>query len=80
MGEGDQGMAAMDEAFADDGTDQGTDDPMGAALDDSAAASDAGGAAGGQGTGPDPMADIAEVVDPGTVQTPDDDQSGGLAG
>ena len=72
-------MGAMDGAFGDPGADPGMapppDDPMGAALDDAAAASDADGAGGGQGPGPDPMADMPDPgMDPGTDQAPDDDQ------
>ena len=83
MGEGDQGMGAMDQAFGDDGADKGTppptDDPMGAAMDESAATSDAGSMPeAGQG-GQDPMADVGPQDD-GVPKVEEDDQSGGVAG
>jgi len=62
MGEGDQVMGAMDQAFADDGTEKGTppptDDPMGAAIDQ-AVAQDAASSMPEAGQGaPDTMADV----------------------
>ena len=57
------------------------DDPMGAALDDAAAASDADGAGGGQGPGPDPMADMPDPgMDSGMEKPEEDDQGGGALG
>jgi len=70
----------MDDAFGGPGPDMAPppNDPMGAALDDSAAASDAG-AAGGQGPGPDPMAPQPDPgMDPGMEKPEDDDQGGAI--
>jgi hypothetical protein len=83
MGEGDQGMGAMDQAFADDGTDKGTppptDDPMGAAIDQ-AAAQDAASSMPEAGQGaPDTMADVGPQDD-GVPKVEEDDQSGGAVG
>jgi hypothetical protein len=80
MGEGDQGMAAMDEAFADDGTDKGTppptDDPMGVVIDQ-AAAQDAASSMPEAGQGaPDTMAEVGPQDD-GVPKVEEDDQSGG---
>ena len=56
------------------------DDPMGAALDNAAAQSDAG-AAGGQAPGPDSMADMPDSgMDTGMPKPEEDDQGGGIAG
>ena len=57
----------------------GADDPMGAALDDSAAQSDASGtpADGGQ-EAPDTFGEVAQ--DDGTPKEEEDDQSGSVAG
>jgi len=81
--EGDQGMGAMDAAFADDGTDKGTppptDDPMGAAIDQ-AAAQDAASSMPEAGQGaPDTMADVGPQDD-GVPKVEEDDQSGGAVG
>ena len=78
--EGDQGMGAMDQAFADDGTDKGTppptDDPMGAAIDQ-AAAHDAASSMPEAGQGaPDTMAEVG-LQDDGVPKVEEDDQSGG---
>jgi len=83
MGEGDQGIVAMDQAFADDGTDKGTppppDDPMGATMDQ-AAAQDAASSMPDAGQGaPDTMADVGPQDD-GVPKVEEDDQSGGVAG
>ena len=83
MGEGDQGMAAMDEAFADDGTDKGTppptDDPMGVVIDQ-AAAQDAASSMPEAGQGaPDTMAEVG-LQDDGIPKEDEDDQSGSAAG
>jgi len=80
MGEGDQGMPAMDEAFADDGTDKGTppptDDPMGVVIDQ-AAAQDAASSMPEAGQGaPDTMAEVG-LQDDGVPKVEEDDQSGG---
>ena len=77
------GGDALDGAFGDDtaGGDMPPpeDDPMGTALDDSAAQSDASGtpADGGQ-EAPDTFGEVAQ--DDGTPKEEEDDQSGGLAG
>ena len=78
------GGDALDGAFGDDtaGGDMPPpeDDPMGAALDGSAAASDAGSAVGqGQGDA-DALADMKPEEDDGIPKQEEDDQSGGLAG
>jgi len=78
------GGDALDGAFGDDtaGGDMPPpeDDPMGAALDGSAAQSDAGSAVGqGQGDA-DTLADLGQPQDDGTPKQEEDDQSGGLAG
>ena len=83
MGEGDQGMGAMDQAFADEGTDKGTppptDDPMGATIDQ-AAAQDAASSMPEAGQGaPDTMADVGPQDD-GVPKVEEDDQSGGAVG
>ena len=83
MAEGDQGMGAMDQAFAEDGTDKGTppptDDPMGAAIDQ-AAAQDAASSMPEAGQGaPDTMADVGPQDD-GVPKVEEDDQSGGAVG
>jgi len=58
------------------------DDPMGAALDNAAAQSDAGSAGGGQVPGPDSMAEMP--ADPGMdsdmPKPEEEDQGGGAAG
>jgi len=83
MGEGDQVMGAMDQAFADDGTEKGTppptDDPMGAAIDQ-AVAQDAASSMPEAGQGaPDTMADVGPQDD-GVPKVEEDDQSGGAVG
>ena len=84
MGEGDQGMGAMDQAFADDGTDKGTppptDDPMGVVIDQ-AAAQDAASSMPEAGQGAtDTMADAQPEADDGIPKEDEDYQSGGAAG
>jgi len=83
MAEGDQGMVAMDQAFADDGADKGTppptDDPMGTAIDQ-AAAKDAASSMPEAGQGAtDTMADVGPQDD-GVPKVEEDDQSGGDVG
>jgi hypothetical protein len=83
MGEGDQGIVAMDQAIADEGTDKGTppptDDPMGTTMDQAAAQDDASSMPeAGQGT-PDTMADVGPQDD-GVPKVEEDDQSGGAVG
>jgi hypothetical protein len=83
MGEGDQGIVAMDQAFADDGADKGTppptDDPIGAAMDQAAAQNDASSMPeAGQGA-PDTMAEVG-LQDDGVPKVEEDDQSGGDVG
>ena len=58
------------------------DDPMGSALDNSAAQSDAGSAEGSQGQGdPDAFADLGQSQqDDGIPKQEEDDQSGGVQG
>ena len=57
------------------------DDPMGAALDQAAAQSEAGAAGGPQGPGPDSMADMPDPgADSDMPKTEEDDQGGGAAG
>ena len=57
------------------------DDPMGAALDNAAAQSDAGSAGGQQGPGPDTMADMPDPGAESDMPKPEeDDQGGGAAG
>ena len=80
--QGGQGMDAMDAAFADDGGDKGTpppaDDTVGAALDGSAAQSDASGTpAGGGQESADTFGEVAQ--DDGTPKEGEGegDQSGG---
>ena len=79
------GGDALDGAFGDDtaGGDMplAADDPMGAALDDSAAQSDAGSSV-GQGQGDtDTLADLGQSQqDDGIPKQEEDDQSGGAAG
>jgi hypothetical protein len=78
------GGDAFDGAFGDDtaGGDMPPpeDDPLGAALDDSAAQSDAGSAV-GQGQGDtDTLADLGESQQDDGTPKEEDDQSGGLAG
>jgi hypothetical protein len=53
---------------------------MGAALDGSAAQSDASGTPAGGGQESDTLADLEQPVDDGTPKEEEDDQSGGLAG
>jgi len=79
MGEGDQGIVALDQAFADEGTDKGTppptDDPMETAIDQ-AAAQDAASSMPEAGQGaPDTMAEVGPQDD-GVPKVEEDDQSG----
>ncbi len=83
MGEGDQGIVALDQAFADEGSDKGTppptDDPMGTAIDQ-AAAQDAASSMPEAGQGaPDTMAEVGPQDD-GVPKVEEDDQSGGDVG
>jgi hypothetical protein len=83
MGEGDPGIVAMDQAFAEDGADKGTtpptDDPMGTAIDQAAAQNDASSMPeAGQGA-PDTMAEVG-LQDDGVPNLEEDDQSGGDVG
>ena len=83
MVEGAQGMGAMDQAFADEGTDKGTppptDDPMGATIDQ-AAEQDAASSMPEAGQGaPDTRADVGPQDD-GVPKVEEDDQSGGAEG
>ena len=83
MGEGDQGIVALDQAFADEGSDKGTppptDDPMGTAIDQAAAQNDASSMPeAGQGA-PDTMAEVG-LQDDGVPKVEEDDQSGGDVG
>ena len=55
------------------------DDPMGAALDDSAAQSDAGAAEGQHGPGPDSMADMPDPAAGTDMPKPEEDDQGGGA-
>ena len=78
MGEGDQGIVALDQAFADEGSDKGTppptDDPMGTAIDQAAAQNDANSMPeAGQGA-PDMMAELGPQDD-GVPKVEEDDQS-----
>ena len=78
MGEGDQGIVALDQAFAEDGADKGTppptDDPMGTAIDQAAAQNDANSMPeAGQGA-PDMMAELGPQDD-GVPKVEEDDQS-----
>jgi hypothetical protein len=78
MGEGDQGIVALDQAFADEGTDKGTppptDDPMGTAIDQ-AAAQDAASSMPEAGQGAlDTMAELGPQDD-GVPKVEEDDQS-----
>jgi hypothetical protein len=84
IGEGDPGIVAMDQAFADEGSDKGTppptDDPMGTAIDQAAAQDVASSMPeAGQGA-PDTMADAHPEADDGIPKEDEDDQSGGAAG
>ena len=78
--QGGQGMDAMDAAFADDGGDKGTppptDDPMGAAMDQAAAESDAKEmpADGGK---EDSVGDAQSEADDGIPKEDEDDKSVG---
>ena len=78
------GGDALDGAFGDDtaGGDMPPPegDPMGAALDDSAAQSDASGTPAGGGQESDTLADLEQPVDDGTPKEEEDDQSGSVAG
>jgi hypothetical protein len=83
MGEGDQGVVAMDQAFAEDGADKSTppptDDPIGTVID-LAAAQDAAGSMPEAGQGaPDTMAEVG-LQDDGVPNLEEDDQSGGDVG
>jgi hypothetical protein len=83
MAEGDHGMVAMDQAFADDGADKGTppptDDLMGAAMDQ-AAAQDAASSMPEAGQGAtDTRADVGPQDD-GIPKVEEDDQYGGDVG
>ncbi len=78
MGEGDPGIVAMDQAFAEDGADKGTtpptDDPMGTAIDQ-AAAQDAASSMPEAGQGAlDTMAELG-LQDDGVPKVEEDDQS-----
>jgi hypothetical protein len=78
MGEGDQGIVALDQAFADEGSDKGTppptDDPMGTAIDQ-AAAQDAASSMPEAGQGAlDTMAELGPQDD-GVPKVEEDDQS-----
>ena len=78
MGEGDQGIVALDQAFAEDGADKGTppptDDLMGTAIDQAAAQNDASSMPeAGQGS-PDMMAELGPQDD-GVPKVEEDDQS-----
>ena len=78
MVEGDQGIVALDQAFADEGTDKvnppPTNDPMGTAIDQAAAHNDASSMPEtGQGA-PDMMAEMGPQDD-GVPKVEDDDQS-----
>ena len=83
MGEGDQGIVALDQAFADEGTDKEnpppTDDPIGTVIDQAAAHNDASSMPeAGQGA-PDMMAEMGPQDD-SVPNVEDDDQSGGVVG
>jgi len=83
MGEGDQGIVALDQAFADEGTDKvtppPTDDPMGTVIDQAAAHDDASSMPeAGQGS-PDMMAEVGPQDD-GVPKVEEDYQSGGDVG
>ena len=83
MGEGDQGIVALDQAFADEGSDKGTppptDDPMGTAIDQ-ADAQDAASSMPEAGQGD--LDTITEVgpQDDGVPKVEEDYQSGGDVG
>ena len=82
MAEGDQGMVAMDQAFADDGADKGipppTDDPMGTTIDQAAAQNAAGSMPEASQGAPDRMASVG-LQDDGVPKVEEDGQSGGAA-
>ena len=83
MGEGDQGIVAMDQAFADEGMDKvtppPTDDPIGNAIDQAAAQDVASNMPeAGQGA-PDTMAEEGSQDD-GVTKIEEDDQSSGDVG
>ena len=83
MGEGDQGIVAMDQVFADEGSDKSTppptDDPIGTVIDQ-AAAQDAASSMPEAGQGD--LDTITEVgpQDDGVPKVEEDDQSGGDVG